>query len=415
MASIHLRSNGQYRISYYFGGKRFFAALKTSVKREAEFTCHRLEANLNDLERGRIILPEGADLSRFLLSDGKVIAKPIVHVSITLKDLFERYEKDFPEGVKEENTRNMERIHIRRLQKELGSRLNLDKVTRELLQEYIKTRSAHKGRGGNRLSHVTIKKELSTLAAVWNKYALPLGIVSKELSTKGLLYSKRKTKPRFQTRSQIERQIERGGLVKNEIAMLWECLFLTLPEVSELLSFIKEVAPKVVQVMFCLAAHSGARRSEMLRVRIDDVDFEMERLVLREKKRDRSKEMTFRSVPLSPSLRAVLLDWCQQHPGGQFLIADDFGEPLTLSCVAKVFRTTVKGSKWDVMLGWHVLRHSFASNCASKGIDQRIIDEWMGHQTDEMRRRYRHLIPSDERLAIQCVFGMAGENTALAS
>ena len=41
----------------------------------------------------------------------------------------------------------------------------------------------------------------------------------------------------------------------------------------------------------------------------------------------------------------------------------------------------VDGSKWQVLLGWHVLRHSFASNCAAKGVDQRLIDEWMGHQT----------------------------------
>ena len=29
----------------------------------------------------------------------------------------------------------------------------------------------------------------------------------------------------------------------------------------------------------------------------------------------------------------------------------------------------------------HVLRHSFASNLATKGVDQRI-DEFMGHQTE---------------------------------
>ena len=28
------------------------------------------------------------------------------------------------------------------------------------------------------------------------------------------------------------------------------------------------------------------------------------------------------------------------------------------------------------------------------GVDQRLIDDWVGHTTEEMRRRYRHLIPS---------------------
>ena len=55
--------------------------------------------------------------------------------------------------------------------------------------------------------------------------------------------------------------------------------------------------------------------------------------------------------------------------------------------------------------GWHVFRHSFISACASRGIDQRLIDEWVGHTTEEMRRRYRHLYPSVQRQALDSVFG----------
>ena len=43
--------------------------------------------------------------------------------------------------------------------------------------------------------------------------------------------------------------------------------------------------------------------------------------------------------------------------------------------------------------GWHVFRHSFISALASKGVDQRIIDDIVGHQTEQQRRRYRHLYP----------------------
>jgi hypothetical protein len=37
-------------------------------------------------------------------------------------------------------------------------------------------------------------------------------------------------------------------------------------------------------------------------------------------------------------------------------------------------------------------------------VDQRLIDEWMGHETEEMRRRYRHLFPDVQRQAIETVF-----------
>jgi hypothetical protein len=45
------------------------------------------------------------------------------------------------------------------------------------------------------------------------------------------------------------------------------------------------------------------------------------------------------------------------------------------------------------------------SNCAAAGVDQRLLDSWVGHTTEEMRRRYRHLIPSIEQQAIKQVFG----------
>src|SRR5439155_24101508 len=69
------------------------------------------------------------------------------------------------------------------------------------------------------------------------------------------------------------------------------------------------------------------------------------------------------------------------------------------------FRRVLADSAWSVLRGWHVLRHSFASNCAAAGIDQRVINEWMGHQTEEMVRRYRHLFPDQQRKAIDMVFG----------
>ena len=62
-------------------------------------------------------------------------------------------------------------------------------------------------------------------------------------------------------------------------------------------------------------------------------------------------------------------------------------------------------TKWSVLKGYHVLRHSFISALVNKGIDQRIIDELVGHQTEAMRRRYRHLYPDVKQKAITDVFG----------
>jgi integrase len=65
---------------------------------------------------------------------------------------------------------------------------------------------------------------------------------------------------------------------------------------------------------------------------------------------------------------------------------------------------TLAATKWDKIRGWHIFRHSFISNCACVCIDQRMIDSWVGHQTDAMRRRYTHLFPHVQHAAIAGVF-----------
>ena len=127
-------------------------------------------------------------------------------------------------------------------------------------------------------------------------------------------------------------------------------------------------------------------------------------------------QRTTRRVPLSDILAGVLREWIERHPGGQYLFCHGLHVirsktkraeclPITRDEANDHFKRTVAGSKWEKLRGWHVFRHSFVSNCAAAGVDQRMIDEWVGHQTDEQRKRYRHLFPNQQRQAIQLVFG----------
>ena len=85
-----------------------------------------------------------------------------------------------------------------------------------------------------------------------------------------------------------------------------------------------------VYVAFCLTAYTGTRRSEILRSRGDDLDFDAGTITIREKKRDRTREMTFRTVPMSAGLKEVLRSWLQaDHPGGPYTICGRGGRTLT--------------------------------------------------------------------------------------
>jgi integrase len=160
-------------------------------------------------------------------------------------------------------------------------------------------------------------------------------------------------------------------------------------------------------------AVTGARRSELIRSRI--VDFDDESVVIRERKKSK-KQHTIRRVPLTPLLKSVMEEWFKVHPGSPFTFSlakvshskkttRTTAQPLTTHETQDHFKRALAGSKWDKLRGWHVLRHSFISNCALKGIDQRIIDSFVGHTTEEMRKRYTHLFPSAKKAAIDAVFG----------
>ena len=81
------------------------------------------------------------------------------------------------------------------------------------------------------------------------------------------------------------------------------------------------------------------------------------------------------------------------------------GVPLTEEEAHWHFKQTLKGSPWEVLRGWHTLRHSFVSACASKGLDLRMLQEWCGHMSPEIQRRYLHLYPSVQADALKSVFG----------
>jgi len=48
-------------------------------------------------------------------------------------------------------------------------------------------------------------------------------------------------------------------------------------------------------------------------------------------------------------------------------------------------------------IGWHVLRHTYASHLAMRGAPLKAIQELLGHATIEMTMRYSHLSPGVRR------------------
>jgi hypothetical protein len=228
MASLEKRYDGRYRIVFCWQGARRYHSLGKMPEREARSCLDRLEESLRFVDRGLLEVPPDADLGRFLVSGGKLNGKPFLETPLSFGELLKRYQAERPEGVKEPGTCSTEKIRIAHLLRIIDRQTSVRAVTTETLQGYVNARAREKGRGRRPISHVTIQKEIGTLASVWNRWARPLGLVHGPAPTKGPVYAKTRAKPPFQTRDHIQRQLARGGLSVLEAKELWGSLFLTL-------------------------------------------------------------------------------------------------------------------------------------------------------------------------------------------
>jgi integrase len=407
MASLKKNAAGEWLIRFRFSGRQYYRSLDTTEEKKAQGIKAQVEETIGLLKRGRLSLPEGAtadDAGVFILSGGKVSKQPRASSAKTLKEITDAYFAALPEGAKAGSSVYTEKIHVKHLLRILKAGTPLQEIGVSELQGYVTKRSREKGTKGKKVQAATIKKELMTFGQLWG-FARARKWVDGELDKSEIRLPKATEKPPFQTWKEIEQSIKRGGLSEREIAALWDLLFLDENQVLQLLEHVKrKAAYPFIYPMFAFAAFTGARRSEILRSQISDFNFDRKSVMIREKKRKHTVQESFRQVQLNARLESVMRDWFANHPGGRLTLCQKPDEPITHDAAHHHFTRVLSKSKWSKLKGFHVLRHSFASICAMRGVPEAIIDSWLGHQTEEMRRRYRHLYPEQTQAAMANLF-----------
>jgi len=404
-------------LRFWLGDRKFFRSLKTTDKTIANAKLWRANETLRRQEQGDLAIPEGATFDEafdFIVSGGKQIAAPELVADVTLEQIKKNYFDELPKGAKEDSSVATEKTHAGHFIRILGGSVPIRSLGVSQLQRYVSDRRKDDGQRGKKIQPHTIKKELQTFKQLWD-LARVRQYVEGDCPTLHVRLPKPDQKPPFQTWAQIEAAVKKGGLTALQIEELWDSLFLGEKEVQGLLAWVKKNAEHpFIYAMFAFTAFTGARRSEVIRSQVRDFQPENGLVLIREKKRRQKVSISFRRVQLHAQLKEIMAEWFRIHPGGPFTICtpphfepsknkSESPQPLTESQAHDHFQRALADSKWKVVRGFHVLRHSLASICAQKGIHQSIIDSWLGHQTEEMRNRYRHLFPEETRKAMDRV------------
>ncbi len=262
-------TSGRFKISFRWAGRKVRKTVRAKTRADAETVLQRLEETLDLVERGRIeVPPDCTDIAVFLLSDGKVAGRPPGPVEppakpLSLRELVDRYVTVHSNGAMEANSLATAKIHLEHFARSLRPSFPVQELRIPDLQRHIDGRKRRRGKKPIPVSPVTIRKEVATFRACWN-WAVQSGLVKGLFPSAGLVYPKTDEKPPFQTRAEIERQIARSGLAAEEVAGLWDCLYLTIPEVEETLRLAANPArPPFFYPMLATAAYTGVRRSEM--------------------------------------------------------------------------------------------------------------------------------------------------------
>ncbi|EDM79632.1 site-specific recombinase, phage integrase family protein [Plesiocystis pacifica SIR-1] len=179
-----------------------------------------------------------------------------------------------------------------------------------------------------------------------------------------------------------------------------EFRFLDFEEADRLLEGAKE--EPMWWTMILVAMRTGLRQGELLGLRWCDVDLKSGRLVIRQAVAEgivgTPKNHRQRELPLAESVHQALEAW--RHRLGPLVFCQPDGTMLTKNmCKWPLIRAKRKAG--IEALGWHDLRHTFASHLVMRGVPLRAVQELLGHSTIEMTMRYAHLSPKVLHSAVQ--------------
>lgn len=162
-----------------------------------------------------------------------------------------------------------------------------------------------------------------------------------------------------------------------------------LPDVlagEEVVSIIESITNLKHKAIIMTAYSAGLRASEIVGLRIEDIDSKRMMIHVRRAKGDKD-----RFVPLSEKLLVILREYFKIYRPAGYLFAGEGGEAYSIRSAEMILKKAKGLAKVKKRGSLHMLRHSYATHQLENGTDIRYIQELLGHNSIKTTLRYTHV------------------------
>jgi site-specific recombinase XerD len=160
-------------------------------------------------------------------------------------------------------------------------------------------------------------------------------------------------------------------------------VILSRSEIEQILNHISNIKHKT---MIALAYGAGLRVSEVVKLRVGNVDLESSVIYVYQGKGKKDR-ITLLPNAICENLQKSM---CGKSPD-DFLFDSERGGRLSERSIQKVFSRALRSAGISKPASFHSLRHSFATHILEQGTDIRYIQKLLGHANIRTTQLYTHV------------------------
>jgi integrase len=311
---------------------------------------------------------EDKDLARRILKsiEGKVVEgkwfdRP---QSIKMNEVIDKYMQEISPFKKASHGRNLQlAAHL----KKFFGNMMLEEVKAPVLSRYKAQRLQTITRKGTPVSPDTVRKELGFLRQIFY-----VAIDEWEYCKENPVRKVMKRLPKEERRVRY-----------------------VLPEEAQKLAF---TLPAWLRPLIVTACQTGLRKSNLINLTMDQVDFSANRIII-----GRTKNGDPLGITMTSTVRATLIESIRSRKvASPYVFCDDRGKKFTRHQVSMSFKRACERAGIE-NLRFHDLRHDFATLMLRKRGRLAEVQYALGHKDPRMASRYTHLIPDDLKEAYEAI------------